>query len=70
MSGLGRPAAGPADGGLTGLLHHHFSAEPLPAWAACRALKQSINNGTQLASIKHLPIFFNTHINVLFMIRQ
>lgn len=70
MSGPGRPSAGLADGGLTGLLRHHFSVEPPPACAACRALKQSINNGTQLVSIKHLPVFFNTHINMLFMMRK
>lgn len=46
------------------------SAEPRPSWAACLALKHSINNGTQLASIKHLPVFFNTRIKVLFITRQ
>lgn len=34
------------------------------------SLKHSVNNGTQLASITHLPIFFNTHIKVLIIMRQ
>lgn len=43
---------------------------PSPAGAACLALKHSIDNGIQLASIKHLSVFFNTHIKVLFITRQ
>lgn len=45
-------------------------SSPSPAGAACLALKHSIDNGIQLASIKHLSAFFNTHIKVLFITRQ